>query len=138
MKERYVAIIGGVGGAVIAALGGWDYCMQLLIVSMIVDYISGVCVAAIWHKSPKSENGTLESRAGFKGLIRKGMILLMVLVSHYMDLAIGSQYIRDALIIGFSANEILSILENFGLMGVKYPDVIKNAIELLKKEGEKE
>ena len=62
------------------------------------------------------------------------MIILVVLVAHYMDLTIGTQYIRNSLVIGFSANEILSILENVGLMGVEYPDVMKQAIEALKKK----
>lgn len=132
MSAKYTAIIGAVGGFVTALLGGWDYAMQLLVIAMAVDYISGVMVAGVWHKSSKSESGKLESRAGFKGLCRKGMILGLVLVAHYMDLAIGTQYIRDAIVIGFSANEIFSILENLGLMGVEYPPVIKNALEALK------
>lgn len=106
--------------------------MQLLVIAMAVDYVSGVMVAGVWHKSTKSESGKLESRAGFKGLCRKGMILGLVLVAHYMDLAIGTQYIRDAIVIGFAANEIFSILENLGLMGIEYPPVIKNALEALK------
>lgn len=137
MSAKYTAIIGAVGGFVTALLGGWDYAMQLLVIAMAVDYISGVMVAGVWHKSSKSESGKLESRAGFKGLCRKGMILGLVLVAHYMDLAIGTQYVRDAIVIGFSANEIFSILENLGLMGVDYPPMIKNALEALKNKGEK-
>lgn len=136
MSTKYTAIIGAVGGFVTALLGGWDYAMQLLVIAMAVDYISGVMVAGVWHKSSKSESGKLESRAGFKGLCRKGMILGLVLVAHYMDLAIGTQYIRDAIVIGFAANEIFSILENLGLMGIEYPPVIKNALEALKSKGE--
>mgnify|MGYP004507471367 FL=1 len=134
MNTKYITMIGAIGGILVSAFGGWDYYMQLLVISMCVDYISGVLVAAVWHRSSKSKDGSLESRAGFKGLIRKGMILLTVLVAHYMDLTIGSQYIRNALVIGFSANEILSILENVGLMGVEYPEVMKQAIEALKKK----
>ena len=136
MSAKYTAIIGAVGGFVTALLGGWDYAMQLLVIAMAVDYISGVMVAGVWHKSSKSESGKLESRAGFKGLCRKGMSLGLVLVAHYMDLAIGTQYIRDAIVIGFAANEIFSILENLGLMGVQYPAVIKNALEVLRGKGE--
>lgn len=132
MSVKYTAVIGAVGGAVAALFGGWDYAMQLLVIAMAVDYISGVMVAGVWHKSTKSESGKLESRAGFKGLCRKGMILGLVLVAHYMDLAIGTQYIRDAIVIGFAANEIFSILENLGLMGIEYPPVMKNALEALK------
>lgn len=132
MSVKYTAVIGAVGGAVAALFGGWDYAMQLLVIAMAVDYISGVMVAGVWHKSTKSESGKLESRAGFKGLCRKGMIIGLVLIAHYMDLAIGTQYIRDAIVIGFAANEIFSILENLGLMGIEYPPVIRNALEALK------
>ena len=131
MKEKICTAIGVAGGALISALGGWDAAMQLLIIAMVVDYMTGVAVAAVWHKSAKSENGALESRAGFKGLIRKGCIIALVLVAHYMDLAIGTQYIRDALVIGFAANEIISILENLSLMGVQYPEIIKRALDIM-------
>ena len=131
MKNQICTMIGIIGGAAAAALGGWDTSMQLLVIAMIVDYMTGVAVAAVWHKSAKSESGALESRAGFKGLIRKGCIIALVLVAHYMDLAIGTQYIRDALVIGFAANEIISILENLSLMGVSYPEVIKKALDVM-------
>ena len=136
MSVKVSATIGIIGAAISSLLGGWDYGMQLLVIAMAVDYISGVMVAGVWHKSTKTESGKLESRAGFKGLCRKGMILGLVLVAHYMDLAIGTQYIRDAIVIGFAVNEIFSILENLGLMGVQYPAVIKNALEVLRGKGE--
>lgn len=136
MKEKICTIIGVAGGAVVAALGGWDTSMQLLVIAMIVDYMTGVAVAAVWHKSAKSESGALESRAGFKGLIRKGCIIALVLVAHYMDLAIGTQYIRDALVIGFAANEIISILENLSLMGVQYPEIIKRALDIMQDKSQ--
>lgn len=136
MSVKVSATIGIIGAAITSLLGGWDYGMQLLVIAMAVDYISGVMVAGVWHKSTKTESGKLESRAGFKGLCRKGMILGLVLVAHYMDLAIGTQYIRDAIVIGFAVNEIFSILENLGLMGVQYPAVIKNALEVLRGKGE--
>lgn len=132
MSWKVCATVGAIGAAATSLFGGWDYGMQLLVIAMAVDYISGVMVAGVWHKSTKTETGKLESRAGFKGLCRKGMILGLVLVAHYMDLAIGTQYIRDAIVIGFAVNEIFSILENLGLMGVEYPPVIKNALEALK------
>lgn len=137
MSWKVCATAGAIGAAVTSLLGGWDYGMQLLVIAMAVDYISGIMVAGVWHKSTKTESGKLESRAGFKGLCRKGMILGLVLVAHYMDLAIGTQYIRDAIVIGFAVNEIFSILENLGLMGVEYPPVIKDALEALKNKGEK-
>ena len=136
MKEKICTIIGVAGGAGVAALGGWDTSMQLLVIAMIVDYMTGVAVAAVWHKSAKSESGALESRAGFKGLIRKGCIIALVLIAHYMDLAIGTQYIRDALVIGFAANEIISVLENLSLMGIQYPEIIKRALDIMQDKSQ--
>ena len=136
MKNQICTMIGIIGGAAAAALRGWDTSMQLLVIAMIVDYMTGVAVAAVWHKSAKSENGALESRAGFKGLIRKGCIIALVLIAHYMDLAIGTQYIRDALVIGFATNEIISILENMSLMGIQYPEIIKKALDIMQDKSQ--
>ena len=136
MKTQICTVIGAVGGVVTAAIGGWDASMQLLVLAMVIDYITGILVAGVWHKSAKSANGALESRAGFKGLIRKGCILAMVLIAHYMDMAIGTQYIRDALVIGFAANEIISILENLSLMGIQYPEIIKRALDIMQDKSQ--
>jgi len=73
-----------------------------------------------------------------KGLIRKGTMLLFVLIGHRLDMAVGSTYIRDAICIAFIANELLSIVENAGLMGVPIPAAITNAIDILKKKTEQE
>ena len=136
MKTQICTVIGAVGGVVTAAIGGWDASMQLLVLAMVIDYITGILVAGVWHKSAKSANGALESRAGFKGLIRKGCILAMVLIAHYMDMAIGTQYIRDALVIGFAANEIISTLENLSLMGVQYPQIIQKALDIMQDKSQ--
>lgn len=135
-----VSILGGIGvvGSVIAEVfGGWDAAMITLVTLMIIDYIMGVLVAAVWHKSPKSESGTLESRAGWKGLCRKGVILLIVLIAARLDILLGtSNIVRNAAIIGYSANELISVVENAGLMGVPIPSVIQKAIDVLQKKGE--
>lgn len=77
----------------------------------------------------------LESRAGWKGLCRKGVTLLFVLIAYRLDLALGVNYIRNAVIIGFMANELISITENAGLMGIPLPTVIQNAIEVLTRKA---
>ena len=104
---------------------------------MAIDYISGLIVAGVFHNSKKTESGTLESRTGWKGLCRKCMTLLFVLVAYRLDLAIGVDYIRNAVIIGFMANELISIVENAGLMGIPLPAVIANAIDILTQKAEK-
>ena len=136
VKTLTCTVIGAVGGAIASIFGGWDAAMTTLI--MCIDYLSGLIVAGVFHASRKTDSGALESRAGWKGLCRKGMILLIVLIAYRLDLAIGVNYIRDAVIIGFIANELISIVENAGLMGVPMPSVITKAIDVLAKKAEKE
>ena len=138
MKEGIFTGIGVVGGFIASLFGGWDAALVTLIIFMGVDYLTGLIVAGVFHNSEKTETGTLESRAGWKGLCRKGVSLLVVLVACRLDLVIGSNFIRDSVVIAFIANETLSIVENAGLMGVPIPAVIVKAIDVLKKKAESE
>lgn len=138
MKEGLCTGIGVVGGFIAAMFGGWDAALITLLMFMVIDYISGLIVAGVFHNSNKTETGTLESKAGWKGLCRKCMTLLFVLIAYRLDLALGVAYIRDAVIIGFMANELISIVENAGLMGLPLPAVITKAIDVLTKKAESE
>lgn len=129
--------VGVVGGFIAMVFGGWSDALATLMIFMGVDYVTGLIVAGIFKKSKKSESGALESRAGFKGLCRKGVALLIVLVAVRLDIITHTTYIRDAVVIAFIANESISIIENAGLMGVPIPAVIVKAIDVLKKESEK-
>ena len=135
IKTTVCAAAGIIGSAVASAIGDWDAAMITLISMMVIDYLTGVLVAGVFHNSPKTENGTLESKAGWKGLCRKGMTLLIVLVAARLDIILGTGFIRDAVIIGYIANETISIIENAGLMGVPIPEAIKKAIEVLQQKG---
>ena len=137
IKIYVLAFVGMIGGAISKAFGGWTSAMTTLIIFMVIDYITGLIVAGVFKKSGKSESGALESRAGFKGLCRKGMILLILLVACRLDLALGTSYIKDAVCIAFVTNETLSIIENAGLMGVPIPAVITKAIDVLKSKEDK-
>ena len=127
-------------GPIFGALGGalWGPSVYLWIVFGTIfaggvhDYLSGMIVAGVFHRSAKCDTGALESRAGWKGLCKKCMTLLFVLIAHRLDLAIGVSYMRDAVVIGFIANELISITENAGLMGIPLPKVITKAIDILK------
>lgn len=133
MKTQYLisGIIGVLGSMITLLFGGWSAGLTTLIIFMVIDYISGIVVAGVFKNSPKSESGALQSRVGWKGLARKCMTLLFVLIAYRLDLLVGTNYIRDAVIIGFCANELLSIVENAGLMGVPLPSVITKAIDML-------
>ena len=138
MKETILAVIGVVGAFIAHAFGGWDAAMATLLIFMAIDYLSGLIVAGIFHASPKSESGSLESKAASKGLIRKGMALLVVLIGTRLDLILGINYVRDGIIIAFCVSEMISIVENMGLMGVKIPEPLVNAIDLLKRKEQSE
>lgn len=138
MKTRICAAVGAIGGIISTAFGGWDSGMATLLIFMCVDFVSGLVVAGVFHNSRKSETGALESKAGWKGLARKCMTLLFVLVAYRLDLLLNTDYIRDAVIIGFAANELISIVENAGLMGIPLPPVIKDAIDILKRKENRE
>ncbi len=138
MKNEICAFIGIVFGAVASYFGGWDAALQTLVIFMAIDYLTGLIVAGVFHASPKTKTGTLESRAGWKGLIRKGETLRIVLVACRLDAVIGSTFVRDAAVIGFSANEALSIVENAGLMGLPIPAAVSKAIDVLKRRAEEE
>lgn len=132
MKATFCGILGVVGAAIAASLGGWDMALQTLCIFMAIDYCSGVIVAAVFKASPKTDSGALESRAGLKGLLRKVAMLCAVLMAYYLDQVAGTDFVRDATCLAFVCNEALSIIENFGLMGVPIPETITNAIDVLK------
>lgn len=138
MKDMICAGIGAVGGWISWLLGGWDTAVVTLVIFMAIDYISGLAVAGVFHASRKTDSGALESRAGWKGLCKKAMTLLFVLVAHRLDMVIGTTYIRDAVVIAFVANELISIVENAGLMGVPLPTAIENAIDILQRKVDKD
>ena len=138
IRTEFLTAVGTIGGLIASAFGGWDASMTTLLFFMAIDYITGLIVAGVFHKSTKSESGSLESRAGWKGLCRKGTTLLVVLVAYRLDIAMGTTVIRDGVVIAFIANEAISIIENAGLMGLPIPKIIMNSVEVLKKRVEEE
>lgn len=136
IKVFICTVIGVVGSFIAKAFGGWSEDMMTLVIFMAVDFVMGLIVAGVFHNSGKTETGSLESRVGWKGLCRKCVSLSFVLMAHRLDLALGADYVRTATIIGFIANESISIVENAGLMGIPLPGVITKAIEILKNKSE--
>ena len=138
MKDTFCAAVGAIGAAIASLYGGWDAALQTLIIFMAIDYITGLIVAGVFHTSPKTKTGTLESRAGWKGLIRKGETLLIVLVACRLDAVMATSFVRDAVVIGFVCNETLSIIENAGLMGLPIPAALTKAVDVLKQRSEEQ
>lgn len=134
MKQFFCTAVGVMGGAAAWAFGGWDAALAALVICMGVDYLSGSIVALVFHKSTKTETGAYNSAYGLKGLIKKCLMLLFVMVAVRMDQLLGVSYVRDAVCIGFCTNEILSIIENLGLAGIPMPAVVTKALEQLQKQ----
>ena len=91
-------------------------------------------VALVFHNSNKTESGAYNSAYGLKGLCKKCLMLLFVLVATQVDRVLGADYVRDAVCIGFAVNEILSIIENLGLAGIPMPEAVIKALEQLQKK----
>lgn len=136
MKSAICAACGAVGSFIAAALGGWDTAIITLLVFMGIDYVTGWVVAVVFKKSHKTETGGYSSAIGLKGLCKKGMVLLLVVMANLLDKQIGASYIRDAVCIAFMVNEAMSILENAGLMGIPIPAVITKALDVLNADQE--
>ncbi len=136
MKEKICALMGALGGLMASLFGPWTSDLTALTVLMAVDFLSGVAVALVFHKSKKTPTGAYSSACGFAGLAKKAMLLALVAVGHQMDAVLGINYIRTALCVAFLTNEGMSILENAGLMGIPIPTALQNALDVLGKKEE--
>lgn len=135
MKDIFCTMLGLFGSTLCWAFGGWDAALTALVICMAVDYVSGSLVALVFHNSRKSETGSYNSAYGLKGLCKKCMMLLFVVVAVQADNLTGGDFIRDAVCIGFCTNEILSIVENLGLAGIPMPQAVVKALEQLQIEN---
>ncbi|UHA76075.1 phage holin family protein [Paenibacillus sp. 481] len=119
------------GGASSFLFGGWPVLMQALLIMVIIDYATGLMASGI--------EGKLRSSVGLVGIARKVFIFMVIALAHQVDKVLGGQHLlRDATIFFYMANELLSIIENGGRIGVPLPPVIRKAVEVLKGKGETE
>lgn len=128
MKEIYNSIIAIVLTTFVYLVGGLDVAMIALLVSIVLDYISGVIKGYVTKQ--------LSSQTGFRGIVKKVAILIIVMLAVLVDRVTGDTgAIRTLVIYYFVANEGLSIIENLGQAGVPIPQSIKKALKALKKEN---
>lgn len=136
VKEIICILFGTIAATVSSLFGGWDATLITLLILMATDYIMGTILAGVFHKSKKTESGGLNSSIGWQGICRKGVTLLIVIIAHRLDFLVESNYIRDAVVVAFSVNELISIVENAGLMGIPMPKIIVKAIDVLKHKND--
>ena len=129
MKEAFCATLSFILSTIIFLLGGFDIALQCLLIAIILDYISGIIKAY--------NTKTLSSSIGFKGIMKKIGLLVLVMVAVLVDNVTGNTgAIRTLVIYYFVANEGLSIIENLSIAGVPIPKGLKKALKALRKEGE--
>lgn len=117
IKNAICTAIGATGTVIASFFGGWDYTLQALIFLLICDYGTGIVAAYI--------QATLSSKIGFKGILKKVLYLIIVAVAVVVDnLTSAGGWIRNVTIYFFIANEGISILENAGKCGLKYPKLL--------------
>lgn len=129
-------LMGGIGGMLSLMFGGLDDTMITLLIFLGIDLISGLITAGVFKKSNKTPTGGLSSEYGVKGISKKGLELLVVVIAVRLDIITGLNYFRDCTIFAICTNELISIIENLGLCGVPVPDAIKKAIDILNEKIE--
>ena len=134
--DKVVKALAAAAGAVAGIFGGWDTMLKVLVGAMIIDYITG-WIVAILGNSIKTESGHLDSNVAWKGLLKKGLALFVVLLGAMLDRAVGQNVFRSMAVWFYIANEGLSILENLALAGVPFPAGVKRALEQLREKEDK-
>lgn len=126
-----ISIIGGLtGGFLCQWLGGWDVVLKALVALVVLDYITGV-LKGIYTKK-------LSSEIGFKGLIRKIVIFIVVATAVIVQTVVGDAIpLREIVIIFFVCNEGISLLENASEF-VPIPDKLKDTLIQLREDKEED
>ena len=128
MKEFICGLLSSFATFFVYLIGGFDVAISCLLISIIIDYISGIIKAFITKEA--------SSKIGVIGIVKKVAILLLVMLAVLVDRVTGeSGAIRTLVIYYFVANEGLSILENLGEAGIPIPSIIKDSLKALKKES---
>ncbi|MCI2105546.1 MAG: phage holin family protein [Intestinimonas sp.] len=135
MKEIWTGIqvvFSAIGGMLGWFLGGMDGFLYALLAFVILDYITGVMVAAVQKK--------VSSEVGFKGICKKVLIFILVGMANIVDVQIigNGSAIRTAVIFFYLSNEGISILENTAIIGLPVPQKLKDVLEQLKDHSDKE
>ncbi len=137
MSETKFAILGvisGIWGVISVFWVGLGLPLQTLLAFMVIDYITGFVIAWKFKESPKTDDGGLSSNVGFKGICKKGTMLLIVYMAYRLDLLGGTNIAKNTVIAFFTMNEGLSINENAKIMGINIPEYVVDIIKNIRKD----
>ena len=139
--KKATELLAAAGGAIASFFVTMPPLVWVLIAVMTIDYITGLLCGAM-GKSKKTENGFLASHEAFKGLMKKALILLVVLLASLLDYAVSLgagvtfEAVMGATCLWFIASEGFSILENVACMGVPVPKILLRVLEIMKEKGD--
>lgn len=133
---KYLPVLAGtIGASVSRLLGGWDTALTVMFLLMGLDYLTGLALALL-GRSGKTKDGRFRSSAAFKGLTRKLMMVVIVMLGTALDRMLNTDSVCRIAVIGFyAANEGLSILENALALGVPVPDSLRRLLDTLREKG---
>ncbi|NOU65241.1 holin [Paenibacillus sp. LMG 31461] len=130
MNQICFNLITAVLGAIATyTFGGWSELISLFLMAILVDYVTGIAA------SIKEQQG-LNSQVGYWGLARKGLMLLVIMLAHRMDILLDTDLMMTGAIYFYLANEFISITENYGRLGLPLPVFLKQMIQVLRSKGE--
>ncbi|MGG3914913.1 phage holin family protein [Rossellomorea vietnamensis] len=128
MEKSLLFVGSGLSALILNLFGEWDMLITFLLIAVTLDYFTGMIASGI--------EGKLSSKSGIKGIGRKVLIFSLVTVAHLIDTILTNQhFIRNATIIFYLCNELISIIENVGRAGVPVPEFLRKAVEVLKKKS---
>ena len=139
--KKITELLAAIGGAIASFFCGLPPIMWVLIAVMTIDYLTGI-ICGLMGKSPNTETGGISSKTAFRGLLKKSLILLVVLLAALLDKAVSMgtgaafEAVAGATCLWFIASEGFSIMENVASMGVPIPGILKQALEIMRKKGE--
>lgn len=141
MWKKITELFAAAGGAVVSFFVSMPPLVWILIAVMSIDYVTGLICGAM-GKSKKTETGYLASHEAWKGLMKKALILLVVLLSNLLDIAVSKgagitfEAVMGATCLWFIASEGLSVLENVASMGVPVPKILLKLLEIMREKGD--
>ena len=133
-KEKILIIGGGLGGAFSLLVGGFSVDVESLLILMALDYSLGSLNTLIYKTSPKTADGKLSSKQGFKGIFKKTLMLSLLIVGNRIDISFGLNYAKGGICTALIINEVISILETYKLSGLNSPKILDDILEVINKE----
>ena len=133
VKQVISIVIGALTTGLLKVIGEPTQDLKILLLLMVIDLLVGFPVSAVWHKSSKTKSGKVSSKVMFKGIVKKILTLVLVVVAYQIDILLGYNVIRHVAIIAFIVQEIISIIENIAITGIKSPEIITKALDVLER-----